>query len=111
MEKAREFQKNIYFCFIGCSLSGSFVCGIFPAILLEWVTISFSTGSSRLRDQTQVYRIAADTLLSEPPWKLSNYYNTSLVLHMYDPPFMASVPTHIFFKNEIDLIIWGRWLF
>ena len=33
---------------------GSLVHGIFRAWILEWVAISFSRGSSRLRDRTQV---------------------------------------------------------
>ena len=33
-----------------CSLPGSSVCGIFQARILEWVTISFSRGSSQLRN-------------------------------------------------------------
>ena len=37
-----------------CSLPGSSVHGIFQARILEWVAISFSRGSSRLRDRTQV---------------------------------------------------------
>ena len=41
-----------------CSLSGSSVHGIFQARVLEWVAISFSTGSSRPRDRTQVSHIA-----------------------------------------------------
>ena len=41
-----------------CSLSGSSVHGIFQARVLEWVAISFSKGSSRPRDWTQVSRIA-----------------------------------------------------
>ena len=64
IEKAREFQKNIFFCFIdydkafdcvklakSCptlcdpmdySLPGSSVHGIFEARVLEWVIIAFS---------------------------------------------------------------------
>ena len=82
MQKAREFQENIYFCFIdyakafdcvkwsevaqlcptlcdpmGCSLPGSSVCGVFQAIVLEWIAISFSRGSFQPRDQTRVSRI------------------------------------------------------
>ena len=38
-----------------CSLLGSSVHGILQARILEWVTISFARGSSRLRDRTQVY--------------------------------------------------------
>ena len=41
-----------------CSLSGSSVYGIFQARVLEWIAISFSRGSSRPRNQTQVSCIA-----------------------------------------------------
>ena len=37
-----------------CSLPGSSVHGIFQAIALEWIAISFSRGSSQPRDWTQV---------------------------------------------------------
>ena len=40
-----------------CSLPGSSVRGIFQAIVLEWIAISFSRGSSQPRDQTQVSHI------------------------------------------------------
>ena len=43
---------------VDCSLQGSSVHGIFQARVLEWVAISFSRGSSRPRDQTQVFCIA-----------------------------------------------------
>ena len=42
---------------IDCSLPGSSVHGILQAIVLEWVTISFSRGSSRPRDRTRVSHI------------------------------------------------------
>ena len=40
-----------------CSLPGSSVHGIFQAIVLEWIAISFSKGSSQSRDRTRVSRI------------------------------------------------------
>ena len=40
-----------------CSLSGSSVHGIFQAIVLEWIAISFSRGSFHPRDRTWVSRI------------------------------------------------------
>ena len=40
-----------------CSLPGSSVHGIFQAIVLEWIAISFSRGSSWPRDRTQVSHI------------------------------------------------------
>ena len=40
-----------------CSLPGSSVHGIFQVIVLEWVAISFSRGSSQPRDWTRVSHI------------------------------------------------------
>ena len=54
---------------VDCSPPGSSVHGIPQARILEWVAISFSKGSSRPRDQTQVSRVEADALTSEPPGK------------------------------------------
>ena len=43
---------------LDCSLPASSVHEIFQAIVLEWIAISFSGGSSQPRDRTQVSRIA-----------------------------------------------------
>ena len=51
------------------SLPGFSIHGIFQARVLEWVSISFSRGSSQPRDRTQVSCIAADALPPEPPGK------------------------------------------
>ena len=51
-----------------CSPPGSSIHGIVQARVLEWVAISFSRGSSRPRDQTQVSRIVGRPT-SEPPGK------------------------------------------
>ena len=40
------------------SLPGSFIHGIFQARVLEWIAISFSRGSSQLRDRTRDPHIA-----------------------------------------------------
>ena len=40
------------------SLSGSSICGIFQARVLEWIAISFSRGSSWPRNRARVSRIA-----------------------------------------------------
>ena len=47
-----------------CSLPGYPVHGIFQAIVLEWIAISFSRGSSQPRDPTQVSCIAGGFLTS-----------------------------------------------
>ena len=43
---------------VGCSLPGSSIHGILQARILEWVSISFSRGSSQPRDRTCVSCIA-----------------------------------------------------
>ena len=43
---------------VDCSLPGSSLHGILQATILEWLAISFSRGSSQLRDRTQVFHIA-----------------------------------------------------
>ena len=50
-----------------CSLPGSSVRGIFLARILEWIAISFSRGSSRLRERTGDTALQADALPSELP--------------------------------------------
>ena len=47
---------------IDCSLPGSSSHGIFQAIVLEWVAISFSRGSSQTRAQTRVSRMCRQAL-------------------------------------------------
>ena len=42
---------------VDCNLPGSSVHGIFQAMVLEWIAISFSRGSSQPRDRTQVSHI------------------------------------------------------
>ena len=42
---------------VDCGLPGFSIYGILQARILEWVTISFSRGSSRPRDRTQVSHI------------------------------------------------------
>ena len=51
---------------LGGSLPGSSVHGIFQAIVLEWIAISFSRGSSQTRDQTGVSCIAGRFFTTEP---------------------------------------------
>ena len=46
-------------CPMNCRPPGSSVHGIFQARVLEWVTISFSRGSSLPRDRTQVSHIVS----------------------------------------------------
>ena len=47
------------------------VHGILWARILEWVAFPFSRAFSQPRDQTQVSRIAGDSLQAEPQGKLT----------------------------------------
>ena len=49
-----------------CSPPGSSLYGIFQAMILEWVAISFSRGSSWPRDQTHIACIAGRFFTTEP---------------------------------------------
>ena len=62
-----------------CSLLGSSVHGIFQARVLEWVGISFSRGSSQLREPASL-ELQADTLPSEPPRKPQNIRRLLLII-------------------------------
>ena len=58
IKESEVAQLCLAFCYLmDCSLPRSSVHGIFQAIVLEWVAISFSRGSSQPRDRTQVSRI------------------------------------------------------
>ena len=55
LRKSEVAQSCLTLCDpMDCSLPGSSVHGIFQARVLEWIAISFSSGSSRPRDRTQV---------------------------------------------------------
>ena len=63
-QQAKEYQDRM-----DCSLPSSFVHGISQARILEWVAISFSTGSSWPRDWTHISCIAGRLLTTEQPGK------------------------------------------
>ena len=64
IEKAEHWSEKkvkaqvIQLCLTLCDPMNYMVHGILQARILEWVTFSFSRGSSQPRDQTQVSRIA-----------------------------------------------------
>ena len=71
---AKSLQSCLTLCNpIDGSPPGSPIPGILQARTLEWVAISFSRGSSRPRDRTQVSCIAGRFLLSEPSGKTQDY--------------------------------------
>ena len=79
-----------------CSLPGSSVYGILQVRILEWVTMSFSRGSSQPRGQIQVFHIASGlfTVWATRKWVCSLFTCipdcVSLVLFL---------PSHLFKSN------------
>ena len=61
---------------------GSSVHGVLQAKILEWVTISFSRGSSQIRDQTHFSYIGRQILTTEPPGKPLFYLGYVLFVEM-----------------------------
>ena len=95
---------------VDCSLPGSSVHGILQARILEWVAISFSRGSSWLRDQTQVSHIAGRCftlwITKEAPTSDSGLKNSLAVqdtrvwpLVWEDPRSREWQPTPVFFPG------------
>ena len=64
-----------------CSLPGSSVHGIFQALVLEWIAISFSSRSSRPRDRTQFSCIVDWRFTFWATRELSNYHTIALISH------------------------------
>ena len=68
--RAQSLQSCSTLCDpMDCSPPGSSDHGILQARVLEWVSISFSGGSSRTRAWTQVSCIAGRFFTTEPPGK------------------------------------------
>ena len=66
---------------MGYSLPGSSVHGIFQATVLEWFAISFSRGSSRPRDWTQVSRIVSRRFTAWATRKAHRGVQSSIIFH------------------------------
>ena len=65
-----------------CSLPGSSVHGIFQAIVLEWIAISFSRGSSWPRDQTQLSHIVDRRLTIWATMEVPYLYTTTYYIYV-----------------------------
>ena len=87
-------MPNSFYNPMDCSPPGSFVRGISQARILVWVAISFSRGSSRLRDRTQVSSIAGRFFTTEPKGKPKKKINTC----KNSKPLLG-----IYFKNNFKI--------
>ena len=86
-----------------CGPPGSCVHGISQARILEWVAISFSTGSSQPRDQTHVSCVSCSAgrfFTTEPPGKpvaewggVGTQFNHVLTPPVLSPACCAWLPT------------------
>ena len=83
------------------SLPGSSVHGIFQAIVLEWIAISFSRGSSQSRDRTRVSRIVDKRFTV---WTTRELYISSGVSISTDVEIPAPVVLSTFIYNFLPLI-------
>ena len=88
-----------------CRPPGSSIHGISQARILEWVSISFSRGSSQPRDQTWSPTLQADALTSEPPGKpiIAKYFKGKS--YFFDATCLLKqintfLPTHHFGRTK-----------
>ena len=78
-----------------CSLPGSSVHRIFQAIVLEWIAISFSRGTSQPRDRTRVSHIASRFFTEWANGEVQEYWVGSLSLlqgNLPDPGIKLGSP-------------------
>ena len=85
---------------MGCSLPGSSVHGIFQAIVLEWIAISFSRGSSQPSDLNPRLPHCRETLYHQSHqgsqwWKLMN-----------ERPKKRMFFRHLSISNSLDSKMW-----
>ena len=98
-----------------CSLSGSSVHGIFQAIVLEWIAISFSKGSSQPRDRTWVSCIAgrfftAWATRETPNWSTDIIDSTqapALPLFLSFPHCLPNIPYNPLYSQIFSF--WSIW--
>ena len=74
---------------VDCSPPGFSIHGILQARMLEWVASSFSRGSSRPRDRTQVSRIAGRCFYLWASREYPNLPDTILLLYNYSPSVIS----------------------
>ena len=75
---------------VDCSPPGSTVHGILQARILEWVTISFSRGSSWPRDRTQVPHIGGRHFYLWATIMIYMYVYIRIYMILYNPHYSTS---------------------
>ena len=88
---------------MGCRLPGSSVHGIFQAIVLEWIAISFSRGSSQPRDQSWVSWIVDRCFTVWTTREIPKRLWTSETLHI--SCFTRASPNHLFLQMHSRVMI------
>ena len=73
------------------------VHGILQPRILEWVAFPFSRGSSQPIDQTQISRIAGDSLPAEPQGKLKIGF--PLITDLQNSSIQCIFKNKTYFKN------------
>ena len=93
-----------------CSLPGFSVHGIFQARILEWVAVSFSRGSSRPRDWTQISHHCRQTLYplshqGSPEWDESCYGEESIVVQLLSHVWLFATPWELVLQAPLSMVL------
>ena len=94
-----------------CSLQGFSIHGIFQARIVEWVTISFSRGSSRPRDGTRVSHIGGRCFNLWATWKQLGFLPQEIcnvIISVFSNP--SSGPLFAWPGTDWDWIPQSHWL-
>ena len=93
-----------------CSLPGFSVHGIFQARILEWVAVSFTRGSSRPRDWTQISHHCRQTLYplrhqGSPEGDGSCYSEESIVVQLLSHIWLFVTPWELVLQAPLSVVL------
>ena len=89
-----------------CSPPGSSAHEILQAWTLEWVTVPFSRGSSKPRNQTQVYHISGKFFTAEPTGKPQLWLHWSPKSCFFLPPcWWSCYYFYLWIDSNVDTLL------
>ena len=101
-------MKVAWSCPTLCNPMDYTIHGILQARILEWVTFSFSRGSSQPRDRTQVSHIAGRFFTSWATWEAQEYWSGWPIPSPVDLPNPGVKPRSASQADSLSTEVWRK---